>query len=379
MYIKRTIEQKILTNLFKKSVIVIYGPRQTGKTTLVQRILEGQTGVASKYLNCDETDIQKILSEAGTSTQLKQIIGEAKLVVVDEAQRVRNIGIKLKLLIDNFPDTQIIATGSSSFELANEINEPLTGRSLEFWLHPLSTSEIYKKGDNLLFQRELDALLVFGSYPAVVTAPGLDEKKIAVSQISNNYLYKDLLKFQNLKSSEVVRKLLEALALQIGNEVSYTELGQLIGVSKQTVQSYVDILEKAFIVFKLGPFSRNLRKELRKLRKIYFYDLGIRNCLINNHNPLSLRNDIGALWENFVVAERKKQENFIGNRLSLYFWRTWDKQEIDLIEEKGGNLLAYEIKWNKGRRKPPKAWAQTYPDSAFHIITKDNYFEKGMS
>lgn len=373
MYIKRTIEPLIKANLFKKSVIVVYGPRQTGKTTLVRKILKDQAGVTSKYLNCDEADIQKILSEAGTSTHLKQIIGEAKLAVIDEAQRVRNIGIKLKLLIDNFPDTQIIATGSSSFELTNEVNEPLTGRSLEFWLHPLSTMEMYHKGDDLLFQRELETLLIFGSYPAVVTALGLEEKKIAVSKISNNYLYKDLLKFQDLKSSEVVRKLLEALALQIGNEVSYTELGQLIGVSKQTVQSYIDILEKAFIVFKLGPFSRNLRNELRKLRKIYFYDLGIRNSLINNHNPLSLRNDIGALWENFVIAERKKQENFTSNRLSFYFWRTWDKQEIDLIEEKGGKLLAYEIKWSKARAKPPKAWAQTYLDSTFHTITKDNY------
>lgn len=373
MYIRRTIEPLIKANLFKKSVIVIYGPRQTGKTTLVQKILEEQTGVASKYLNCDEADVQKILSEADTSTHLKQIIGEAKLIVIDEAQRVRNIGIKLKLLIDTFPDTQIIATGSSSFELANEVQEPLTGRSLEFWLHPLSTLEVYGKGDYLLFQRELEALLIFGSYPAVVTTPALEEKKIAISKISNNYLYKDLLKFQNLKSSDVVRKLLEALALQIGSEVSYTELGETVGVSKQTVQSYIDILEKAFIIFKLGPFSRNLRNELRKLHKIYFYDLGIRNSLINNQNPLTLRNDIGGLWENFVVAERKKQENFTGNRLALYFWRTWEKEEIDLIEEKGGKLFAYEIKWNKGRRNPPKIWAQTYPDSTFHTITKDNY------
>lgn len=373
MYIKRTIEPLIKANLFKKSVIVIYGPRQTGKTTLMQKILEEQTKVSSKYLNCDEADIQKILSEADTSTHLKQIIGEAKLVVIDEAQRVRNIGIKLKLLIDTFPDTQIIATGSSSFELANEVQEPLTGRSLEFWLHPLSTLEIYGKEDNLLFQRELETLLIFGGYPSVVTDPGLEEKKIAISKISNNYLYKDLLKFQNLKSSDVVRKLLEALALQIGNEVSYTELGSLIGVSKQTVESYIDILEKAFIIFKLRPFSRNLRNELKKLRKIYFYDLGIRNSLINNQNPLSLRNDVGGLWENFVIAERKKQENFTGNRLALYFWRTWEREEIDLIEEKGGKLFAYEIKWNKGRQKPPKIWAQTYPDSIFHTITKDNY------
>lgn len=375
VYFDRRIEPLIKANLFKKSVIVIYGARQVGKTTLVQKILKEENKINARYLNCDEADIQKMLLEAGTSTALKQIIGDARLVVIDEAQRIRNIGIKLKLLIDNFPDTQVIATGSSSFELSNDVKEPLTGRSTEFWLHPLSVSEIYKKGNDLLLNRELESLLVFGSYPSVVTAQSLDEKKIALNRISNNYLYKDLLKFQNLKSSEIIRKLLEALALQVGSEVSYTELGQLIGVSKQTVQSYVDILEKVFIIFKLGPFSRNLRKELGKLRKIYFYDLGIRNSLINNYNPLSLRNDTGALWENFVIAEKKKQENFIGNRLSLYFWRTWDKQEIDLIEEKGGRLTACEVKWSKTRIKPPKAWSQAYPDSSWHTVTRDNFFK----
>lgn len=374
-YFDRKIEPLIKTNLFKKSVIVVYGARQVGKTTLVQKILKEQDGISTRYLNCDEADIQRVLSDAGTSTALKQVIGDAKLVVIDEAQRIRNIGIKLKLLIDNFPNTQIIATGSSSFELSNDVKEPLTGRSTEFWLYPLSASEIYKKGDDLLFNRELENLLIFGSYPGVVTAQSLEEKKIALSKISNNYLYKDLLKFQNLKSSEAVRKLLEALSLQIGTEVSYTELGQLIGVSKQTAQSYVDILEKAFIIFKLGPFSRNLRKELGKLRKIYFYDLGVRNSLINNYNSLTLRNDIGALWENFVIAEKKKEENFIGNRLSLYFWRTWDKQEIDLIEEKRGKLIACEVKWSKPKARAPKAWSQAYSDSSWHTITKDNFFE----
>lgn len=378
-YFDRIIEPLIKANLFKKSVIVIYGARQVGKTTLVQKILKEEGRVDTRYLNCDEADIQKMLSEAGTSIALKQIIGDARLVVIDEAQRIRNIGIKLKLLIDNFPDTQVIATGSSSFELSNDVKEPLTGRSTEFWLHPLSISEIYRKGNDLLLNRELESLLVFGSYPSVVTAQSLDEKKIALNKISNNYLYKDLLKFQSLKSSEIIRKLLEALALQVGSEVSYTELGQLIGVSKQTVQSYVDILEKVFIVFKLGPFSRNLRKELGKLRKIYFYDLGIRNSLINNYNPLSLRNDTGALWENFVIAEKKKQENFIGNRLSLYFWRTWDKQEIDLIEEKDGKLLARVIKWNKPKTRPPKAWSQAYPGSSWHAVTRDNFLKTVFS
>ena len=375
IYFERKIEPLIKSNLFKKSILILYGARQVGKTTLVKKILQDYDSIPSRYLNCDEADIQKLFLEADTSVALKHIIGGAKLVVIDEAQRVRNIGLKLKLLIDNFPETQILATGSSSFELANDVSEPLTGRSIEFWLYPLAVSEIYKAGDGLAFNRDLENLLIYGSYPNVVLSLGLDEKKIEIGKISNNYLYKDLLKFQDLKGSEVIRKLLEGLALQMGNEVSYVELGRLVGVSKQTAETYVDILEKAYIVFKLRPFSRNLRKELGKLRKIYFYDLGVRNVLINNYNPLSLRSDVGQLWENFVISEKKKRDNFTGNRQLLYFWRTYEKQEIDLVEESSGVLKAHEVKWLKGRTHPPKAWREAYSNSTWQTVTKNNFFE----
>jgi len=374
MYIPRQIEPKIVENLFKGDVVIIYGARQVGKTTLVEKIIENQSDLSTKYLNCDEGDIQKAFSEADTSTSLKRIIGDAKLVVLDEAQRIRNIGLKLKLLVDNFPGQQIIATGSSSFDLSNEIKEPLTGRSREFWLYPLTSSEMFPTGDNLEFLRNLETILIYGSYPKVFESVSYEDKKIQIEKIVSNYLYKDVLKFQSLKNAEIVRKLLEALALQIGNEVSYNELSNLLRISRQTVESYVEILEKAFVIFKIIPYSKNLRKEIGRLRKIYFYDLGVRNALVDSLKPLSLRNDTGALWENFVVAEFKKRNNFIASIKNLYFWRTYDGQEIDLVEESEGKLYGYEIKWNKARKNAPKAWRQNYKKASWKVITKDNYF-----
>ena len=374
MYIPRLIEPIIKKNLFKGDAVVIYGARQVGKTTLVNKIIKDNSKLDSKYLNCDEGDIRKLLTEAETSDDLKRIIGDSKLVVIDEAQRIRNIGLKIKLLVDNFPDQQIIATGSSSFELANEIKEPLTGRSREFWLYPLSSSEIFKKGQNLEFSRNIENMLIYGTYPLVHFASSNEEKKIQIGKIVSNYLYKDVLKFQNLKSAEIVRKLLEALALQIGNEVSYNELSSLLGISKQTVENYVGILEKAFVIFRITPYSKNLRKEVGKLRKIYFYDLGVRNALIDSLKPLSLRNDVGVMWENFVVGEKKKESNFVGNLGKLYFWRTYGGQEIDLVEEKEGKLFASEIKWNKVIKSAPKAWKDNYPNASWKVINKDNFF-----
>lgn len=374
MYIPRLIEPIIQKNLFKGDAIIIYGARQVGKTTLVNKILEKNSEFDSRYLNCDEGDIRKSLTEAETSDDLKRIIGNSKLIVVDEAQRIRNIGLKLKLLVDNFPDQQVIATGSSSFELANEIKEPLTGRSREFWLYPLSSAELFKQGENLEFSRNIESMLIYGTYPLVHFASTNEEKKIQIEKIVTNYLYKDVLKFQNLKSTEIIRKLLEALALQIGSEVSFNELSNLLRVSKQTVENYTEILEKAFVIFKITPYSKNLRREVGKLRKIYFYDLGVRNALIDSLKPLSLRNDIGAMWENFVIAERKKESNFVGNLRKLYFWRTYDGQEVDLVEEKEGKLHGFEIKWGKTKKNPPKAWRDNYPEASWKVINKENYF-----
>lgn len=373
MYIKRLIEPNIVKNLFKGDIVIIYGARQVGKTTLVENILKKKEGISSKYLNCDEGDVRRMFGEAETSTALKLITGDSKIIVIDEAQRVENIGLKLKLLVDNYPGQQIIATGSSSFELANKLKEPLTGRSREFWLYPFSTEELYQNSDNLTFYRDLENFLIFGSYPAVYKSMGIEEKKIQLEKIISNYLYIDILKYQGIKNSEAVRKLLEAIALQIGNEVSFNELSNLVGVSKQTVESYIEVLEKAFIIFRVGPYSKNLRKELGKLRKIYFFDLGIRNALLGSFNPLSLRNDTGALWENFVVSEFRKRSNFISNKSRLYFWRTYDGQEVDLLVEKDGKIEGFEIKWQKNKFRIPKAFSENYPDINLKLINKDNF------
>ena len=373
MYINRQIEPLVQKNLFKGDIIVIYGARRVGKTTLVENIIKSSPDLNPKYLNCDEGDIQRMISEADTSSSLKNIFGDSKLVVFDEAQRIRNIGLKLKLLVDNFPETQIIATGSSSFDLANEVKEPLTGRSREFWLYQLSSKEMFSADNYLGFNREIENLLIYGSYPAVFSSHSHEEKKIQLGKIASNYLYKDILKFQNLKDSEIARKILEALALQLGQEVSYNELSSLIGISKQTVENYIELFEKAFIVFKVTPYSRNLRKEIGKLRKIYFFDLGIRNYLIDSLKPLSIRNDVGPLWENFVVAEKKKESNFIGNTNKLYFWRTYDGQELDLLVEKDGKIDGFEIKWSKDKFRVPKAFGETYPNVKVSLVNKENY------
>jgi len=374
VYLPRAIENDIKQELFKQQVIALYGSRQVGKTTLVQQILKNFPD-KKLYINCDEGDYRRLLNEADTSGQLKQIIGDSRLVVLDEAQRIKNIGLKLKLLIDTFPNQQIIATGSSSFDLGQEIKEPLTGRMMEFWLYPFSVPELLKNFSPVEINRQLEGLLIFGSYPKVIKTVSWEDKKICLQKIAQNYLYKDILKFEKIKGSEKIQKLLEALALQLGNEVAYTELAGLVGISKETVVRYLEILEKAFIIFKLRPFSRNLRKELAKLHKIYFWDTGIRNSLINNFNQLSLRNDKGALWENFVIVEKAKQQNNIAKKMPLYFWRTYDQQEIDLIVDQEGKLSAYEIKWQKKRLSPPKAWQKGYPQASWQIIHSKNYLE----
>ncbi len=373
--IPRSVEPKILQYLWKGKIIIIYGARQVGKTTLAKSIINKVSPQSSGYLNCDENDIRQMLTRADTSTQLKEIIGNRKLIVIDEAQRVQEIGIKLKLLVDAFPDQQIIATGSSSFDLANTIAEPLTGRNVSFWLYPFSLNELQTIYSAVEIHRLLETILTYGTYPAIIKAVSLEEKQTDVSYIANNYLYKDIFKFQGLKASAVIVKLLQALALQIGNEVSYNELSGLLGIAKETVASYINLLEQAFVIFTLLPFSRNKRKELRKLRKIYFYDTGIRNALVNNFNPFSLRNDTGQLWENYIIAEYQKKWFWLTGKPNFYFWRTYEQQEIDLVEEKTGKIEAFEIKWKNTRSKPPKAWRDAYPNSGWTSITKDNFIQ----
>ena len=368
MIYPRLLESRIKSHLFKGKAVIIYGARRVGKTTLVKKIQSEYP--ESLYLNCDEPDVRLALTDK-TSTELLNYIGNKKLVIIDEAQRVKNIGLTLKLLVDNAPYLQVVATGSSSFDLSNKISEPLTGRAFEFHLGPFSIQEA--GSDPLERQRLLETRLIFGLYPEIVI--NQNEKEETLKTIYKNYLYKDALEYQGLRNPELIEKLLVALALQLGSEVSYTQLATLLGVDQKTISSYVRLLEQAFVIFRLLPLSRNLRQEISKSRKIYFCDTGIRNVVINNFNPLSLRNDTGPLWENFVIAERLKRNEILGKHVNYYFWRTWDQKEVDYVEEEGGILSGWEIKWDGKNKKPPKAWIETYKNSTYQIINKNNYFE----
>jgi len=369
--IKRTIQEKIEDKLFKGKVIILYGPRQVGKTTIVKEI-QNKNISNSIYFDCDEPDIREKF-ENKTSTFLKELIGNKKIVIIDEAQRVKDIGITLKLIIDNFKDIQVIATGSSSFDLANKTAESLTGRKYEFYLYPLSIEELNPEQNKLEIDRTLENRIIYGSYPEVIINSSEAEENIKL--IAKSYLYKDILQYQNIKNPDILEKLLQSLALQIGNEVSYNEISNFLDIDKKTVASYIEILKKAFVIFELKPFSRNLRNELRKLRKIYFFDTGVRNALINNFNSLNKRNDAGQLWENFIISERIKINNNHGNDYNMYFWRTHNKKEIDYIEEKNGKLYGYEIKLGGGKPSGAKLFLETYVNSEFKIIKKDNYNE----
>jgi len=369
MIIKRHIQDIIVSRLFKGRAVIIYGARQVGKTTLIKEIQKDYEA-SSVYFNCDEPDIREALTEK-TSTELKSFIGNKRLVLIDEAQRIRNIGITLKLIIDNYPEIQVIATGSSSFDLSNQISEPLTGRKYEFRLFPFSISELKQVYTEIEIERLLDNRMVMGMYPDVVIKS--DEAEEILRDITKSYLYKDVLQFQYIRNPEILNKLLQALALQVGSEVSYNELADMLKIDKKTVSSYISLLEKAFIIFRLSPFSRNLRNELKKLRKIYFADTGIRNALINNLNPMKLRQDTGGLWENFLISERMKIFNNSSVVINFYFWRTHQQQEIDLIEEQGGSIYGYELKQNKKTYKIPKAFLDAYPEVKVDLINKNNY------
>jgi len=372
MNITRELEQVITNRLFKKKAIVVIGARQVGKTTLLHLVAE-KLNIKMLFLNCDEPDIRKNL-DLPTSTQLKALIGSAELIFIDEAQRVKDIGITLKLLIDNLPDKQVIVTGSSALDLSNSINEPLTGRKFEYKMFPFSFAELIDANGFIAESRLLEHRMIYGMYPDVVNNQG-EEREVLLSIVSS-YLYKDIFDFQDIRKPEIIEKLLQALALQVGNEVSINELSQLLGIDNSTVLRYIDLLEKSYIIFHLRSLSRNVRNELKKSRKIYFYDNGIRNALISNLNPLSLRTDVGALWENFLLSERMKRNNYSQNYANCYFWRTTQQQEIDYIEDKDGLLNCYVFKWNTTKKaKLSSTFSANYPDSNFKIINKDNYLE----
>lgn len=368
--LKRILQEKIESYFFKDRCIIVYGARQVGKTTMIKQIQKKYPHSDTLYMNCDEPDVRKSLTEV-TSTELKTMIGNKKLVFIDEAQRVKNIGLTIKLIVDNFPEIQVVATGSSSLDLSNEIVEPLTGRKYEFQLFPLSFAELGQKYSNIEIKRLLEKRILYGMYPEIEEKQ--DESEILLRELASSYLYKDVLQYQNIRRPELLEKLLIALALQIGREVSYKELANLLGVTKETITNYIQLLEKSFVIFRLPPFSRNLRNELTKLRKIYFYDNGIRNALINNFNPLHLRQDVGQLWENFMISERLKKNANDGLFISSYFWRTYRQQEIDYIEDHGGILHVFEFKWRKSKERIPKVFLEAYPDSRVEFITNVNF------
>lgn len=368
---QRLIQESIDKSLFKGKIIIILGARQTGKTTILKEYIKKYSDTPNVYFNCDEPDIRDLLTNR-TSTELYSIIGSKKLIFIDEAQRIENIGITLKLLIDNYPDKQIIATGSSAFELSNKINEPLTGRKYEYCLFPFSIPEIEMQMGGIETNRLLEQFIIYGLYPDVVTKH--DEARTILLNLTNGYMYKDIFQWQHIRKPELIDRLLKALALQIGSEVSYNELANLLGVRKETIASYLQLLEKTFVIFRIGCFSRNLRSELNKKQKFYFWDTGIRNAIIGNFSPLDLRTDTGHLWENFIIAERLKRNNYLQNQNKSYFWRTTQQQEIDYIEEADGNIFAFEVKWNTAKKYHfPKTFLNSYSGAKTDIITPENY------
>ena len=361
----------ISQRLFKGKAIVLIGARQVGKTTLLKEIFPNQNDLL--WFNADDLPVRDFFSNV-TIERFRSVIGKNKIVVVDEAQRIENVGIKMKLITDNFPDVQLVVTGSSSFELANKINEPLTGRKFEYELFPLSFNEMAEEHGLFAEIQKLPIRLVYGMYPDVVCNPG-DEKEI-LSQLTNSYLYKDILEWERIKKPDKIVKLMKALAYQIGDEISYNELSQIVELDKGTVEKYINLLEQTKIIFRLSSYSRNLRNELKFGRKIYFCDNGIRNALINNFSDMEFRQDAGPLWENFMVSELRKYNHYTQNHCNTYFWRTTQKQEIDYIEEKDGKLTAYEFKWNpKKKSRVASTFTSAYPECIVRTINPENFYQ----
>lgn len=367
----RILEKSIKERLFQGKVIILTGARQVGKTTLALKVMaESEHHGSIRFFNCDNPTDREALENKDLE-YLKGLIGDAKIVFIDEGQKVETIGQTLKLLVDHFQEEkQLLVTGSSSFNLLDKTQEALTGRKFVFQLFPLSLEEIHPEKNLLALSRELPAYLVYGAYPEVAAQTAFAEKKRRLEELASSYLYRDILEFQKIKSATVLASLLRALAWQIGSEVSYTELANLLKIDKNTVERYVDILEKNYIIFRLAPYASNKRKEISKLRKIYFFDIGIRNALISNFNPLEQRNDVGALWENFILVERMKFMSYHDQSANHYFWRTYDGAEIDLVEEREGKLFGYEFKWSGAKRKKrPSVHWQKYPGSSYEVIT----------
>ena len=373
--INRKIYADLKNDLFKDKAILIFGSRQVGKTTLVETLLEDHADTLL-LMSGDEPDQRAKLSNI-TSSELKLMLGKNKILFIDEAQRIENIGLTIKLVTDHIKDVQVVATGSSAFELANKINEPLTGRKYEYELFPVSFPEMVEHHGWLEEKRFLQHRMIYGYYPEVVLQPDEKSSKSVLKSLAGSYLYKDLLALEGIQRPQLLDKLLQALALQVGSEVSFTELGRMLGSNHHTIEKYIDLLEKSYVIFRLPAYSKNVRNEIKKGRKIYFYDNGIRNAIINNFTPLESRTDKGALWENFLISERTKYLAYQGDGdTRRYFWRTTSQQEIDYLEESGTELFAWEFKWSE-KRKPkfPTTFVDHYPDSINQVISSENFEE----
>lgn len=365
---KRYLEDVINKRLSGNKAIIVVGARQVGKTTLINEILKDADFL---FLDGDDPTTRSMMNNP-TTEQIRTIIGNNKIVFLDEAQRIENIGLTLKILTDQFKEVKLLVSGSSSFELCNLLNEPLTGRKWEYQLFPLSWEEYENKIGYVKSEQQLENRLIYGFYPDVINNQG-DEKEV-LGNLVNSYLFRDILAFSDIRKPEVLESLLQALALQIGNEVNYNELSRLIGINKVTVQKYIQILEQGYVIFRLNSFSKNLRNEIRQNRKIYFYDNGIRNAILGNFNPLDLRTDKGALWENFLITERLKQNAYKNTFSKMYFWRTKQQQEIDFVEENAGNIFGFELKLAKNKVNFPETFVTAY-NAKTKLINRDNFRE----
>ncbi|MDP4011916.1 MAG: ATP-binding protein [Candidatus Roizmanbacteria bacterium] len=359
-------------------VLIVQGPRQTGKTTLVQNNLRSMKQYKQIYLTGDSIEAKTIFSSQSLDT-ISSFAKNFDLIAIDEAQKIEGIGLGLKILVDHVPEIRVIATGSSSFDLVNKIGEPLVGRAIRLNLYPISIAELQTDGLNEYeLQQKLQQYLLYGFYPEVITAETILQKKEYLHNLVDMYLLRDVLEFAGIKGSKFIVSLLKLLAFQVGNLVSLTELGQNLQANVRTIAKYLDLLEKSYIIKSLCGFSRNQRKEITKKNKYYFFDTGVRNALIGNFNELQVRNDVGALWENFLVMERLKKQEYTRLYANNYFWRTWDGQEVDWVEEREGKALGYEFTFSDKqaqKKKEPKDWKKAWSETSYEIITPENYLD----
>lgn len=375
MIVPRLAEKLIKNQIQPGKVILLYGPRRVGKTTVLAQFIDTYPQKELvKFVNGENKIIQNELS-ARSVDALKRFVGDKKILIIDEAQKIPQIGLNLKLIVDSMPDVSVIASGSASFDLAQKVGEPLTGRKKTINMFPLSASEVVSYKDESRYKENLENFLIYGCYPESFQIGDKQKQQEYMLELADAYLFKDILEMEDVRGPKKIRDLLTALAFQIGKEVSLAELATNLGMNRATIYRYLDLLEKSFVIVNVRGFSRNLRKEITKTSRYYFYDNGIRNALINNFNSLSLRDDIGMLWENYLIMERIKKQNYVGPKANNYFWRTYDQKEIDWVEEGGGKLYGYEFSWGAKKNKPPKGWLENYPEAEYTAINRENFLD----